>query len=98
MDADEERRYHAVIIPVHVGSRGMVEMEGFERLRLYLMTTSERQWRSLLIAITKETIEMSQSLGGKELGNLIKFVMHGHLVITLILYFFFHCMLIIIVL
>ena len=58
----EERGYHAVIILVQVGSRGMVEVEGFERLQLYLTTTSERQWRSLLIAITKETIEMSHTV------------------------------------
>ena len=30
---------------------------------------------------------MSQSLGGKELENLIKFVMPGHLIITLIFIF-----------
>ena len=30
---------------------------------------------------------MSHSLGGKELGKLIKFLMHDHLVITLIFIF-----------
>ena len=39
----EEREYHAVIIAVEVGSRGMGEVEDFERLKLYLTTTSERQ-------------------------------------------------------
>ena len=39
----EEREYHAVIIPVEVGNRGMGEVEDFERLKLYLTTTSERQ-------------------------------------------------------
>ena len=39
----EEREYHAVIIPVKVGSRWMGEVEDFERLKLYLTTMSERQ-------------------------------------------------------
>ena len=34
----EERGYHVIIILVQMDSREMVEVEGFERLRLYLTT------------------------------------------------------------
>ena len=42
----EERWYHATIVPVQVGSQGMVEVEGFERLP-YLSTNHKEKWRLL---------------------------------------------------
>jgi hypothetical protein len=54
--------YVADIIPVQVGSRGMVEVEGFERLRLHLNVIAKRQWLDFLVCIAAKTIEASHSI------------------------------------
>ena len=53
------RRYCALIVPIQVGSRGMLEVEGFDSLKPYLNITV-KLWRKFLINITKTTIEQSQ--------------------------------------
>ena len=54
--------YVADIIPVQVRSCGMVEVEGFERLRLHLNVIAQRQWLDFLVYIAAKTIEASHSI------------------------------------
>ena len=56
------RGYVAEIIPVQVGSRGMVEVEGFEELRLHLNAVTKRQWLDFLVCIANRTIEESHGI------------------------------------
>ena len=53
------RGYGAKIIPVQVGSRGIVEVEGFEKLRLHLNAITKRKWLNFLICIGNRTIVAS---------------------------------------
>ena len=58
----EERGYRATIIPVQVGSWGMVEVDGFERLQPYPSTTHNKNWHLFLTDIARKTLEESQKI------------------------------------
>ena len=50
------------IIPVQVGSRGMVEVEGFEKLWLHLNAVTEKQWLDFLVCIANRTVKESHGI------------------------------------
>ena len=55
----DERGYRATIVPVQVGSRGMVEVESFERLQPYLSMSHNKEWRSFLTDIARKSPKIS---------------------------------------
>ena len=62
MEEIQGRGYCAMIVPIQVGSRGMVEVEGFKRLQMYLTITDKKLWKQFLIDIAKRAIEESQRI------------------------------------
>ena len=49
----EEGEFCATILPLQVGSQGMVEVEGFERLRPHLSDRHHKGWKSFLVDCTE---------------------------------------------
>ena len=58
----ERELYRATIVPVQVGSRGIVEVESFERLQPYLSMSHNKGWRSFLTDIARKVLEESQNI------------------------------------
>ena len=58
----EEGGFCATILPLQVGSRGMVEVKGFERLRPHLSDSHHKRWKSFFVDIARKAIIGSQKI------------------------------------
>ena len=63
MAEDAQRQgYHAKIIPIQMGSRGVVQDTGLEELRGCLKPISQRTWQAFLTKLASATIEESHRI------------------------------------
>ena len=54
--------YHTTVLPIQIGSRGVLEETGLEGLRAFLQPFSSRDWKAFLIKLTCTTIEESYKI------------------------------------
>ena len=59
----QRKGYYANIVPIQVGSRGMVEVEDFQRLQPYLTIVDKKPWKNFLIDISASNRGVPQDLG-----------------------------------
>ena len=58
----QQQGYHTQILPIQVGSRGVIEDSSLEKLRHYLKPISQKTWQEFLIEVVVTTIEESHRI------------------------------------